>query len=82
MNKQCNFSCQLMLLIIALFMNFHVRAAVLIQVDPECTRSIQGVSELDRKVYFSMSDAGTGFDYRCDDEIYDYLIISSCFHNS
>ncbi|MHC5094146.1 MAG: hypothetical protein ACYSO2_09650 [Planctomycetota bacterium] len=73
MNKQYNFLCQLMLLI-ALFMSFHVRAAVLIQVDPECTRSIQGVSDLDRKVYFSMSDRGTGFDDRCDDEIYDDLI--------
>ncbi len=57
------------------FLAGNLIAAVTITVDPECTRSIQGISELDRKVYFSLCDAGTGFEKRCkNEEVYDYLI--------
>ncbi|MGC6455284.1 MAG: beta-agarase [Coraliomargaritaceae bacterium] len=45
-----------------------------IHIFPELTRAIGGVSELDRKRYFSVSDHGTGFDKRMPDEIYDYLV--------
>ncbi len=38
-------------------------------------RSIEGISELDRKVYFSMSDAGRGFDKRVrSEERMEYLL--------
>ena len=51
------------------------QAIVNIEVDPHCTRSIGGISELDRNTYFSICDPGTDFDKRCkDDEMYEYLI--------
>ena len=50
-------------------------AVVYIECDPQCTRSVGGISELDRKMYFSICDPGTDFDKRCrDDEMYEYLV--------
>ncbi|MEM6884990.1 MAG: beta-agarase [Verrucomicrobiota bacterium] len=44
-------------------------------VDPGTTRAIGGISELDRKVYFSVCDPGAGFENRIkDDAMYDYLV--------
>jgi hypothetical protein len=43
-------------------------------VQPNVTRAIGGVSEVDRKRYFSVSDHGTNFDKRVPDDIYDYLV--------
>ncbi|MDP4878693.1 MAG: hypothetical protein NWR36_02315, partial [Opitutales bacterium] len=43
-------------------------------VEPNVTRAIGGVSEVDRKRYFSVSDHGTNFDKRVPDDIYDYLV--------
>lgn len=44
-------------------------------VDPVTTRSIQGISEVERKRYFSVCDHGTGFENRVkDDAMYDYLV--------
>ena len=75
MDKYHIFFNKLTALSVILFMSFHVHAMVHIQVDPECTRSIQGISELDRRVYFSICDPGSGFEKRCkDDTVYDYLI--------
>ena len=45
-----------------------------IWIQPHVTRSIGGVSEVDRSRYFSVSDSGTNFDKRMPDEIYDYLV--------
>ena len=46
-----------------------------IVVQPKTTRSIQGISEVDRKRYFSVSDPGGGFEKRVkDDAMYDYLV--------
>ena len=51
------------------------QAIVNIEVDPRCTRSIGGISELDRKTYFAICDPGTDFDKRCrDHEMYEYLV--------
>ncbi len=50
-------------------------AIVNIEIDPECTRSIGGISELDRKTYFAICDQGSDFDWRCkDNEMYEYLV--------
>lgn len=63
------------LLVVALLMSSYVDAAVHVSVDPECTRSIQGISEVDRKTYFSICDPGSWFENRCkDDAMYDYLV--------
>ena len=43
-------------------------------VDAKTTRAIGGVSKVDRKRYFAVSDNGTGFDERMTPEIYDYLV--------
>ncbi|RME93837.1 MAG: beta-agarase, partial [Verrucomicrobia bacterium] len=44
-------------------------------VEPETTRAIQGIAEVDRKRYFAISDSGRGFDRRVRDEaMYDYLV--------
>jgi len=48
--------------------------SVSIQVEPRVTRSIQGVSSVDRKRYFVLCDRGTGFDSRVGPEIYEELI--------
>lgn len=46
-----------------------------ILVEPGTTRSIQGVSEVDRKRYFVVSDQGVGFENRIkDDDMYTYLV--------
>ncbi|MDZ8120329.1 hypothetical protein [Pontiella agarivorans] len=45
-----------------------------IVVDAHTTREIGGVSEVDRKAYFAVSDNGTGFDKRMPEDIYDYLV--------
>ncbi|VGO17457.1 Beta-porphyranase A [Pontiella desulfatans] len=45
-----------------------------IVVEAETTRAIGGVSEVDRKRYFCVSDNGTGFDKRMTPEVYDYLV--------
>lgn len=46
-----------------------------IVVEPGTTRFIQGVSEVDRKRYFVVSDPGVGFENRVkDDAMYDYLV--------
>ena len=75
MDKLHRFLCVLAALVIVLFVGYDVHATVNITVDPEITRSIQGISELDRTVYFSMCDSGSRFDKRCkDEEMYDYLI--------
>lgn len=44
------------------------RKTVRIQVDPYTTRQIEGVSELDRKKYFNLSDHGVKFDSRVRDK--------------
>ena len=50
-------------------------ATIRVEVDPFSTRSIGGVSELDRTQYFSISDPGTGFDRRVQsEERYAYLV--------
>ncbi|VGO23488.1 beta-agarase [Pontiella sulfatireligans] len=49
-------------------------AAPHIVVEPQTTRAIGGVSEVDRKRYFCVSDNGTGFDQRMKPEVYDYLV--------
>jgi len=43
-------------------------------VDAETTRAVGGVSEVDRKRYFCVSDSGTGFDRRMKPEVYEYLV--------
>lgn len=46
-----------------------------IVVEPQTTRAIQGVSAVDRKRYFCVSDPGVGFEKRVkDDAMYDYLV--------
>jgi hypothetical protein len=45
-----------------------------IVVEAETTRAIGGVSEVDRKRYFCVSDQGSGFDKRMKPEVYDYLV--------
>lgn len=45
-----------------------------ISVEPETTRCIQGISEFNRKVYFSICDAGSGFDQRVPQSVYDELV--------
>jgi len=48
---------------------------VRVTVDPHTTRSVDGVSELDRHVYFSLCDQGTDFDRRIrSDERMRYLL--------
>ncbi|WOO39306.1 beta-agarase [Rubellicoccus peritrichatus] len=48
---------------------------VSITVDPHITREIQGISDLERKRYFAISDSGTNFDNKVKDpELYDYLV--------
>ncbi|RMF91200.1 MAG: beta-agarase, partial [Planctomycetota bacterium] len=50
-------------------------AQVVVHLEPTTTRAIGGVSELDRKVYFAISDSGRGFDRRCrDPERYNHLV--------
>ncbi|MEO0796245.1 MAG: beta-agarase [Verrucomicrobiota bacterium] len=52
-----------------------ISSAALIEVDPSITRKIGGVSELDRNVYFSISDSGADLDQRVKDQaMYDYLV--------
>lgn len=49
--------------------------AVTIEVKPSITREIGGISELDRKVYFAVSDNGANLDGRVQDEaMYDFLV--------
>ncbi|MCM2369168.1 beta-agarase [Aporhodopirellula aestuarii] len=46
-----------------------------IVVEPQTTRAIQGISEVERKRYFNLCDPGTGFEQRVkDDAMYDYLV--------
>ncbi|TWT85145.1 Beta-porphyranase A precursor [Planctomycetes bacterium CA13] len=46
-----------------------------ILVDPETTRAIEGISEVQRKRYFNVCDGGVGFEKRIeDDAMYDYLV--------
>ena len=46
-----------------------------ISVDPHTTRSIRGISELNRTKYFGLCDHGRDFDVRCrDDARYEYLV--------
>lgn len=47
-----------------------------IVVEPEVTRAIGGVSEMERKRYFAVCDHGTGFDNRmaAGEGVYDYLV--------
>ncbi|GAB6166523.1 hypothetical protein JCM19992_25230 [Thermostilla marina] len=48
---------------------------VVVHLEPMTTRTIGGISELDRKVYFSLSDSGRDFDRRCrDPERYNHLV--------
>ncbi len=48
--------------------------AVLISVSPTVNRVIEGVGELNRNIYFALSDHGTDFRQRCRlDERYNYL---------
>jgi hypothetical protein len=51
------------------------RTGIRITVDPYCRRSIRGVSELKREVYFGICDDGRGFDRRVKEpRRYDELI--------
>lgn len=60
---------------IMLWLTTTAPAPVLLTVDPTCTRSIAGISELRREAYFGLCDAGTGFDRRCRDAArYRYLV--------
>ena len=62
-------------LFLVLGYGFCAQAIINIEVDPRCTRSIGGISELDRKTYFAICDSGTDFDRRCkDDEMYEHLV--------
>ncbi|MEO0795503.1 MAG: beta-agarase [Verrucomicrobiota bacterium] len=46
-----------------------------IVIEPEVTRAVGGVSEVDRERYFSVCDPGTGFDKRMSGEgVYDELV--------
>ena len=46
-----------------------------IVVDAETTRAVQGVSKVERKRYFCVSDQGSGFDKRMSGRgVYDYLV--------
>ena len=48
---------------------------VQISIHPDQVRQIGGISQLDRKIYFGLADAGTAFDERCrSQERYDWLI--------
>ncbi|MFG0254969.1 MAG: beta-agarase [Rhodopirellula sp. JB053] len=48
---------------------------VLIEIEPETTREIEGISELERRRYFNVCDPGTGFESRVkNDEMYEYLV--------
>ena len=51
-------------------------SGIRIRVDPYCRRSIRGISELNRQVYFGLCDnGGTNFDARCKSkERYEWLI--------
>jgi len=75
-NQQRNRSFRsAIILFFVLVHTYCAQAIVNIEVDPRCTRSIGGISELDRKTYFAICDPGTNFDKRCrDDEMYEYLI--------
>ncbi len=57
-----------------LFPMISMAETVVISVEPETTRQIGGVSKLDRKTYFSVSDHGADFDRRVTKNIYDYLV--------
>lgn len=50
--------------------------AAVILIEPETTRAIGGVSEVDRKRYFCLGDHGTDFDKRMagGEGVYDYLV--------
>jgi hypothetical protein len=48
--------------------------ATVVRVEPETTRAVQGVSTVERKRYFTVSDSGSRFDQRVDPERYDLLI--------
>ena len=46
-----------------------------IVIDPDCQRSIEGISELKRETYFGLCDPGTDFDRRCHSlERYEFLV--------
>ncbi|EMI47076.1 beta-agarase [Rhodopirellula sp. SWK7] len=46
-----------------------------IVVEPETTRAIQGITDVERKRYFNVCDPGTGFENQVkDDAMYDYLV--------
>lgn len=46
-----------------------------IVVEPETTRAIQGITDVERERYFNVCDPGTGFENQVkDDAMYDYLV--------
>lgn len=49
--------------------------AVRVSIDPQCRRSIRGISELRREIYFGLCDQGANFDQHCrSDERYNWLV--------
>ncbi len=48
---------------------------VRVSIDPQCRRSIRGISELRREIYFGLCDQGANFDQRCRSaERYNWLV--------
>ncbi|MGJ8724484.1 MAG: beta-agarase [Roseibacillus sp.] len=49
-------------------------ATVLLTINPEITRSIEGHSQLERQRYFALAESGKGFAKRVDEEHYHHLV--------